>query len=55
MFVKNEILWYKLSVGRIEFSALSDASGEGEEGNSPARFANGGRGREILFESRVTH
>jgi hypothetical protein len=27
MLVKNEILWYKLSIRRIEFSALSDASG----------------------------
>jgi hypothetical protein len=25
--VKNEILWYKLSIRRIEFSALSDTNG----------------------------
>ena len=28
MLVKNEILWYKISIRRIEFSALSDANGE---------------------------
>jgi hypothetical protein len=28
MLVKNEILWYKLSIRRIEFSALSNANEE---------------------------
>jgi hypothetical protein len=44
MLVKNEILWYKLSIRRIEFNALSDANRGDEEGRSPARFANGVRG-----------
>jgi hypothetical protein len=26
MLVKNEILWYKLSIRRMEFSALSNAN-----------------------------
>jgi hypothetical protein len=48
MLVKNEILWYKLSIRRIELSALSDANG-GEKGGSPARFANGVWGRKIFI------
>jgi hypothetical protein len=33
MLVKNKILWYKLSIRRIEFSALSDANGGEKRGD----------------------
>jgi hypothetical protein len=33
MLVKNEILWYMLSIRRIEFSTLSNANGVEKRGD----------------------
>jgi hypothetical protein len=54
MLVKNEILWYNLSIRRIEFSALSDVNGE-RRGKIAGAFRESRAGEKILSESRVTH
>ena len=43
MLVKNEILWYKLSIGRTTTSALSDAN-EGEKREIAGTFREGRAG-----------
>jgi hypothetical protein len=52
MLVKNEILWYKLSIRRIEFSALSDANG-GEKRGDRRHVSRMAREGEKFYLNRV--
>ena len=52
MLVKNEILWYKLSIRRIEFNALSDANG-GEKRGDRRRVREWREGGEKFYLNRV--
>jgi hypothetical protein len=54
MLVKNDILWYKLSIHRIDLGALSDANG-GENREIAGKFREWRVEEKILFESAVTH
>jgi hypothetical protein len=54
MLVRNEIPCYKLSIHRIEFSALSNADGGEKKGDRLGCFAESLRRENFLFESAVT-
>jgi hypothetical protein len=53
--VRNEISWYKLSIGRIELGGLSKADGAGEKKGPPETFCEGPEAGISLFESALTH
>jgi hypothetical protein len=52
MLVKNEIMWYKLSIRRIEFSALSDDNG-GEKREIAGGFREWREGGEKFYLNRA--
>jgi hypothetical protein len=52
MLVKNEILWYKLSIRRIEFSALQTPMEE-RRGEIAGTFREWREGGEKFYLNRV--